>query len=65
MTVEGIGELRPHGTFWILTYTACGHEQWFMRNEWNYDDAHVTAQVRTYYAGCDTCARHVKVRRPG
>ena len=27
MLVEDIGDLRARGEFWILTYTACGHEQ--------------------------------------
>ena len=50
MTIDDVGELRPRGEFWILTYASCLHEQWFPRNHWNYAEAKVTAEVRTYYA---------------
>jgi hypothetical protein len=56
VTIDDIGELRPRGEFWILTYADCQHEQWFMRGPMNYATAVVQREVRTYYATCDTCA---------
>ena len=54
--VEGIGECRARGEFWVLTYDTCGHEQWFMHRPMNYADAAVEREVRAYYATCATCS---------
>jgi hypothetical protein len=55
VTIEGIGELRPQGEFWVLTYANCGHEQWFMRHAMNYADDAVRREVLARYASCDRC----------
>jgi len=52
MIVPGIGELLPWGELWLLIHERCGHDQYFVRNQWNYDDEHVLAEVRQHYATC-------------
>ena len=48
MTIDDVGELRPRGEFWILTYATWQHEQWFMRGPMNYADDAVQREVRAY-----------------
>ena len=64
MQVEGIGELVPWAEFWLLTYAGCGHDFYFPRTRWNYERDQVEAEMRRYYASCDTCAHARHTRAP-
>ena len=63
MIVEGIGELRERGEFWVLTYASCGHEQWFPRGLMNYAEHAVTREVVRYCGECQ--AWEHRPSRPG